>query len=90
MYCVAFCLMYMYMYVRVFVFLWTYKMSVLLFCYLFIPSGLPTTRLSTFLENRVNSFLRNVGSNAGEVTIRVVSASDKVLETRPGMSVYAL
>ncbi len=61
-----------------------------LYYYLFISPGLPTTRLSTFLEDRVNSFLRNVGSNAGEVTIRVVSASDKVLETRPGMSVYTV
>ena len=47
--------------------------------------GLPTTRLGTFLEDRVNTFLRNNGVTTGEVTIRMVLNTDKVLETRSGM-----
>ena len=46
--------------------------------------GLPTTKLGNYLQERVNNYLRNVGADAGEVTIRVVSSSDKVLDTRPG------
>ena len=52
--------------------------------------GLPTTKLGNFLEEKVNSFLRNAGCDAGEVTIRVVSSCNKVLDTRPGMySMYS-
>ena len=43
--------------------------------------GLPTNKLSTFLEERVNIFLRNSDSGA-EVIIRTVSSFDKVLDTR--------
>ena len=47
--------------------------------------GLPTTRLDTFLEDRVNSFLRNNSIASGEITIRMVSNTDKILDTRSGM-----
>ena len=46
-------------------------------------TGLPTTKLATFLEERVNNYIDKVGcTEAGEVTIRVVSSSDKMLDTR--------
>lgn len=52
----------------------------------FSARRLPTTRLGTFLENRVNEFLRRQGNTeAGEVTVRVVHASDKTVEVKPGM-----
>lgn len=35
-----------------------------------------------FLEDRVNNYLRTVGADAGYVTVRIVSSSDKVLDTR--------
>ena len=47
-------------------------------------TGLPTNKLSQFLEDRVNNFLQSMESGS-EVTIRVVSSFDKVLETRPLM-----
>lgn len=48
--------------------------------------GLPPTRLGTFLENRVNDFLRRQNHpESGEVTVRVVHASDKTVEVKPGM-----
>lgn len=51
-----------------------------------LPAGLPATRLGTFLENRVNDFLRRQNHpEAGEVTVRVVHASDKTVEVKPGM-----
>ena len=45
---------------------------------------LQTSKLAMFLEDRVNSFIRSKDAEdeAGYVTIRVVSSSDKVLETR--------
>ena len=51
-------------------------------CYL---AELPTTQLGTHLEKRVNHFLQSSGSGAGEVTIRVVSSSSKIIETKLGM-----
>uniref|UniRef100_A0A8C9G6T4 histone acetyltransferase n=1 Tax=Pavo cristatus TaxID=9049 RepID=A0A8C9G6T4_PAVCR len=49
-------------------------------------AGLPATRLGTFLENRVNDFLKRQNHpEAGEVTVRVVHASDKTVEVKPGM-----
>jgi len=47
--------------------------------------GLPQTKLGTFLENRVNSFLKKKDAGSGEVTIRVLSSSEKVVEVKPGM-----
>ncbi|KAG9483906.1 hypothetical protein GDO78_009691 [Eleutherodactylus coqui] len=52
----------------------------------FSAKRLPTTRLGTFLENRVNEFLRRQANpEAGEVIVRVVHASDKTVEVKPGM-----
>ncbi|XP_022054717.2 histone acetyltransferase p300 isoform X1 [Acanthochromis polyacanthus] len=47
---------------------------------------LPQTKLGCFLESRVNDFLkRQSHPEAGEVSIRVVHVSDKVVEVKPGM-----
>ena len=46
---------------------------------------LPTTKLSTFIENRVNNFLKKKEAGAGEVAIRVVASSDKITEVKAGM-----
>lgn len=46
---------------------------------------LPTTKLGTYIETRVNNFLKKKESGAGEVTVRVVSSSEKVVEVKPGM-----
>jgi len=48
-------------------------------------TGLATTRLGSFLEDRVNNFLRQSNVNTGEITIRLVSNTEKTLETRSGM-----
>ncbi|KAI5087532.1 histone acetyltransferase p300 isoform X7 [Silurus meridionalis] len=48
--------------------------------------GLPQTKLGNFLETRVNEFLkRQSHPETGEVTIRVVHVSDKMVEVKPGM-----
>ena len=44
-------------------------------------SGLPTTKLGSFLEECVNSFLRTANVPGAEVTIRVVSSSNKLLDS---------
>ncbi|XP_041634114.1 histone acetyltransferase p300 isoform X2 [Cheilinus undulatus] len=47
---------------------------------------LPQTKLGNFLETRVNDFLKRQNHpECGEVTIRVVHVSDKVVEVKPGM-----
>ena len=46
---------------------------------------MPQTKLGTYLENRVNLFLKRKDAGAGDVTIRVLSSSEKVVEVRPGM-----
>ena len=52
------------------------------FCF----AGLPQTKLGSYLETRVNDYLkRQAHSESGEVTIRVVHVSDKVVEVKPGM-----
>ncbi|XP_014667428.1 PREDICTED: histone acetyltransferase p300-like [Priapulus caudatus] len=51
----------------------------------FSAKRLPANKLSMFLENRVNNFLHKNGAGAGDVTIRVVSSSDKVVEVKSGM-----
>lgn len=48
-------------------------------------TGLPNTKLGIYLENRVNNFLKNKDAGAGEVTIRVLSSSDKSVEVKQGM-----
>lgn len=39
------------------------------------------------MENRVNSFLKKNGCGAGEVTIRVLSSSEKTVEVKPAMKI---
>lgn len=51
----------------------------------FCAKRLPTCKLSNFLENRVNTYLKKKNSGAGEVFIRVVAVSDKMVEVKPGM-----
>lgn len=52
------------------------------FCHI----GLPQTKLGNFLETRVNDFLKRQNHpESGEVTIRVVHVSEKVVEVKPGM-----
>ncbi|CDQ86744.1 unnamed protein product [Oncorhynchus mykiss] len=47
---------------------------------------LPHTKLGCYLETRVNDFLkRQSHPESGDVTIRVVHVSDKVVEVKPGM-----
>ncbi|XP_026171634.1 histone acetyltransferase p300-like isoform X2 [Mastacembelus armatus] len=47
---------------------------------------LPQTKLGSFLEMRVNEFLKRQNHlESGEVSIRVVHVSDKVVEVKPGM-----
>uniref|UniRef100_A0AAY4BVG8 histone acetyltransferase n=1 Tax=Denticeps clupeoides TaxID=299321 RepID=A0AAY4BVG8_9TELE len=47
---------------------------------------LPQTKLGNYLETRVNEFLRRQNHpESGDVTIRVVHVSDKVVEVKPGM-----
>ncbi|XP_048774287.1 CREB-binding protein-like isoform X2 [Ostrea edulis] len=48
-------------------------------------SGIPNTKLGTYLENRVNNFLKNKDAGAGDVTIKVLSSGDKVVEVKSGM-----
>lgn len=51
----------------------------------FCARRLPSTKLGSYIENRVNSFLRIKEMGAGEVFIRVVSSSDKFVEVKPLM-----
>uniref|UniRef100_A0A3Q3JU27 histone acetyltransferase n=1 Tax=Monopterus albus TaxID=43700 RepID=A0A3Q3JU27_MONAL len=47
---------------------------------------LPQTKLGCYLETRVNDYLKRQGNpESGEVFIRVVHVSDKVVEVKPGM-----
>lgn len=55
-------------------------------CFLLSFAGLPQTKLGGYLETRVNDFIkRQSHPESGEVTIRVVHVSDKVVEVKPGM-----
>lgn len=58
--------------------------SILMF-FMAAISGLPTCKLANFIENRVNCYLKKKDSGAGEVTIRVVSCTEKLVEVKPGM-----
>ncbi|XP_018572292.1 CREB-binding protein isoform X4 [Anoplophora glabripennis] len=51
----------------------------------FNAKRLPVTNLGIYIENRVNIFLKKKEAGAGEVSIRVVSSSEKVVEVKPGM-----
>jgi len=46
---------------------------------------LATSKLGTYIETRVNNFLKKKEAGAGEVFIRVVSSSDKIVEVKAGM-----
>lgn len=50
------------------------------------PTGLQTTKLGTYIEDRVNKYLKRQNHpEAGEVFVRVVASSDKTVEVKPGM-----
>lgn len=52
----------------------------------FFIVGLQTTRLGTYIEDRVNKYLKRQNHpEAGEVFVRVVASSDKTVEVKPGM-----
>lgn len=51
----------------------------------FNAKRLPITKLGVYIETRVNNFLKKKEAGAGEVHIRVVSSSDKIVEVKPGM-----
>ncbi|XP_063791096.1 CREB-binding protein isoform X3 [Pseudophryne corroboree] len=52
----------------------------------FCAKRLQTTRLGNHLEDRVNKFLRRQNHpEAGEVSVRVVASSDKMVEVKSGM-----
>jgi len=51
----------------------------------FTAKRLPSTKLGTYIETRVNNFLKKKEAGAGEVFIRVVSSSEKIVEVKPGM-----
>ncbi len=49
-------------------------------------TGLQTTRLGSYIEDRVNKYLKRQNyPEAGEVFVRVVASSDKMVEIKPGM-----
>lgn len=51
----------------------------------FNAKRLPTTKLGIYIETRVNNFLKKKEAGAGEVHIRVLSSSDRMVEVKPGM-----
>ena len=48
-------------------------------------TGLPTCKLSSYLETRVNNFLTRKSIGAGEVIIRVLASGDKETEMKQAM-----
>uniref|UniRef100_A0A667YLC8 histone acetyltransferase n=1 Tax=Myripristis murdjan TaxID=586833 RepID=A0A667YLC8_9TELE len=52
----------------------------------FSARRLQSTRLGTYIEDRVNKYLKRQNHpEAGEVFVRVVASSDKTVEVKPGM-----
>lgn len=51
----------------------------------FNAKSLPTSKLGFYIETRVNNFLKKKEACAGDVYIRVVSSSDRIVEVKPGM-----
>ncbi|XP_024128588.1 CREB binding protein b isoform X2 [Oryzias melastigma] len=52
----------------------------------FSARRLQTTRLGTYIEDRVNKYLKRQNHpEAGEVFVRVVASSDKMVDVKPGM-----
>lgn len=55
-------------------------------CSLLFITGLQSTRLGMYIEDRVNKYLKRQNHlEAGEVFVRVVASSDKTVEVKPGM-----
>lgn len=52
----------------------------------FTAKSIPNTKLGTYLEDRVTSFLKNKDVAAVDVTIKVLSSGDKVVKVKPGMN----
>ena len=48
----------------------------------FSAKRLPQTKLGSYIENKVNNFLKSRDTGAGEVSIRVLSSSEKVVEIK--------
>ncbi len=60
--------------------------SVVVFNAVVFDPGLQATRLGTYIEDRVNKYLKRQNyPEAGEVFVRVVASSDKMVEVKPGM-----
>ena len=51
----------------------------------FTAKRLQTTKLGTYIETRVNNYLRKKEADSGDVHIRVVFSGDKHVEVKPGM-----
>uniref|UniRef100_A0A672TB37 histone acetyltransferase n=1 Tax=Sinocyclocheilus grahami TaxID=75366 RepID=A0A672TB37_SINGR len=52
----------------------------------FSAKRLQVTRLGTYIEDRVNKYLKRQNHpEAGEVFVRIVASSDKMVEVKPGM-----
>lgn len=51
----------------------------------FNAKSLPVSKLGIYIETRVNNFLKKKEAGAGEVYIRVVSSSDRMVEVKAGM-----
>ncbi|XP_063635647.1 histone acetyltransferase p300-like [Cydia splendana] len=51
----------------------------------FCAKRLPSSKLGQYIETRVNNFLKKKEAGSGEVHIRVVASSDKMVEVKPGM-----
>lgn len=51
----------------------------------YTAKSIPKTELGTYLEEKVMTFLKDRDSDEGNVTIRVLSSKDKVVEVRPRM-----
>uniref|UniRef100_A0A673J024 histone acetyltransferase n=1 Tax=Sinocyclocheilus rhinocerous TaxID=307959 RepID=A0A673J024_9TELE len=52
----------------------------------FSAKKLQATRLGTYIEDRVNKYLKRQNHpEAGEVFVRIVASSDKMVEVKPGM-----
>ena len=51
----------------------------------FTAKNLPTTRLSNFMETRVENFLKKEGVEVGKIHIRVVFVGEKTVEVKPEM-----
>ncbi|KAF1745285.1 LOW QUALITY PROTEIN: hypothetical protein MXB_1768 [Myxobolus squamalis] len=51
----------------------------------FVSRNLPHTKLSEFIENRVNNFLKSECKDCQHVNIRLICNVDKTIDTKPGL-----